>query len=352
MSGIKHSLIVGFKSDNDSEVYRGKSYIQKNACDDEVVICRNKIEINYERINAMPIEKVLDSPKSYIRMHLQRALGFYIGVFGEIPECKSVTYCVSGEKYELDKIVELAKKWSNYSIENVLKREACEKIFNGKRDENIPLYNAVSFYVKAQLTDYYHDSFRCAWSGLNALYTNMVGNAEASEETKLCRLTDFILCHDMSNSCEYVAKIDNDKFWNKLEWFYFLKNGFERHNFQKYYNDYFSKEAKRDAVLGEAIFSKLNSEVMTDKTKVDIEKLKEKADFYSKKKTEEKYIHFKDRVEFLVRKYCYFKRNRSMHAGQEYPLFIISEDSENYVEPILTKLLILAIKDIIEEKYV
>lgn len=351
MAGIKHSLVIEFDSDDDKEIFRGKSYIQKNICDDEVVICGNKIEIDYERNKEMAVEKVLDSPKSYIRMHLQRALGFYIAVLGQIPECKSVTYTVSGNKYKLKEIAALAKKWSDYKIDTCLKSEACEKVFNGKRDENIPLYNAVSYFVKAQLADYYHDSFRCAWSGLNALYTNMVENAEASEEVKLGKLGDFIMCHEMSNSCDYVAEIDNNKFWNKLEWFYFLENGFKKHGFQKYYNDYFSKNAKKDAVLGEALFSKLTSKVMTDKNKVDIERLKEKAKVYSKKKNEEKYIHYKDRVEFLVRKYCYFKRNRSMHAGQEYPLFIISEDSENYVEPILTKLLILAIKDIIEEKY-
>lgn len=351
MAAIKHSLVITLDEKNDNEVFRGTSYIQKNVRDDEVVIFENRIEINYERCSIMPVEKLLDSPKSYIRTHLQRALGFYIAVFGFVPEFKKAEYTAGDISCELEKITELSKKWKNYRIETLLSRDVCKKIFEGKRENNVPLYNAVSFFIKAQLTELSHDSFRSAWSSMNALYTNMVDNAEVSEESKLKKLEEFILNHEMKNSCEYVGTINDEKFWYKLEWFYFLKNGFARHNFQKYYNDYFSQKAKRDAVLGEVLSGKLSYEVMTEKNKVDMEKIKAKAELYSKEKDNDEYIHFKDRVEFLVRKYCYFKRNRSMHAGQEYPLFIISEESENYIEPILVKLLIYAIKDIIEEKY-
>ena len=65
-----------------------------------------------------------------------------------------------------------------------------------------------------------------------------------------------------------------------------------------------------------------------------------------KEKSTKKNNRPKDRLKFIVCRYCYMMRNKSFHAETIYPLFVISDDAETRIEKILTEVLLLTIKDL------
>lgn len=350
MGKISHSLTVSFRTDGDKEIYRGTSVARKGL-EDQVVIRESSITISFERAKQKIPEEVLDSSNSYIRLHLERALMYYLAVMGNIPECEGVTYKYGLEKTEkMEGTAEIVRQWKDFKVDYTLSPEVCGRMFRGSDGEPLSLVNPISFFLWSQLSDSPHEAFRAAWSSLNALYTNIRGEEEATEENKLKELSEFIKGHDMERACEFVMNIDNDRFWKDLRWYSFMDKNASQGRFIAFFEKHFAREAKRDALLGEVLYSKLFDKI-EDCQKLKTSARQKRADFFAGKKGSDKYCVPKNRLEFLVCLYCYYKRNKSIHAGDAYPLFIISEKSENYAEPVLTELLWNVITDIIEEKY-
>ena len=348
MGKISHSLTVSFRTDGDEELYRGTSFARKGI-EDQVVIKESSITISFERAKQKLPEEVLDSSMSYIRTHLERALMYYLAVKGNIPECDGVTYRYGfGKTESMEGTAEIIRQWKDFKVNYTLSPEACGRLFRGSDGELLSLVNPISFFLWSQLSDSPHEAFRAAWSSLNALYTNIAAK-DTQEEKKLRKLSEFIKGHDMERACGFVMDIDNDRFWKDLRWYGFMEKNASNWRFKTFFQEQYADEAKRDALLGDILYSRLFDKIEACQELKD--ESRDRADFFAGKKDSDKYCVPVNRVEFLVCFYCYYKRNKSVHAGDAYPLFIISEKSENYAEPVLTELLWNVISDIIEEKY-
>ena len=66
-----------------------------------------------------------------------------------------------------------------------------------------------------------------------------------------------------------------------------------------------------------------------------------------KKVVEERKVNYLARLKFLLCEYGYMLRNRNFHAAKAYPLFVIAEDAETQKEKILTKIILLTVKDVL-----
>ena len=334
MAKYSHSLSVKFDSEDDELIYSGVSFYNKNIVDD-IEIRKNAIIINFVRSSKMKTEMVLDSPKSNIRYHLQRTLCFYLAVIGNIPDVDSITFTCSGETVDIPH-ESFTGHWKNCDIDICLPVESAKVVFESENCKYF--YIMISHFLKSQLDHFSHDRFRSAWSTLNAVYTYMdsINNEDTyrSENNKLSTLMYIIDKNTMNYSVDRIKRLKNDDFWEHISWY----NAF--HDFsEKDFKSLISGSLYNDSELLGYICNHMrvfSEEIINDEESWAI--LKEKS---TKKNNRPK-----DRLKFIVCRYCYMMRNKSFHAETIYPLFVISDDAETRIEKILTEVLLLTIKDL------
>lgn len=335
MNKTKHILRVQFKSKNSAALYDGNSFVNKRISD-KILIKRNKIDIIFYRSKKMQVSEVLDSPKSIIRMHLQKCLCFFLAVTGEIPDVRAVTYICDTEKYPIEH-EKFTQTWKNCYADIMLSKEYARIIFD--RGDGQKFYVMLTYFLKAQLDYFSHDRFRAAWSALNALYNYIAeceGEENAKEWKKLKILMQIIITEPTENALSKIVDLDKS-FWKSISWYHLLTHedkGKIKERFCDCYDDRALLEQIKKNVSG--IAQRVNREDINDDLLNELER-KIKMNIYNPV----------DRLKFIIRKECYSRRNRSFHAEKPYPLFVISNDTETYHENMLTEIVLLTFKDLL-----
>ena len=167
MSVCNHKLEVLFDTDKNNVIYDGIIYHSKQTTDN-VTISQNSIAIGFDRSSKKKKEEILDSPRSIIRYHLQKALCFYLVTQGELPPVKDLVYTCGKETVSIQH-EHFTCHWNNCKVSITLPVENAKVIFESEKGK--PFYVIITHFLKAQLDHFSHDCFRSAWSTLNAFYT-------------------------------------------------------------------------------------------------------------------------------------------------------------------------------------
>lgn len=333
MPRYKQSLAVEFDTTDDTPLYAGICYYRNNLSDN-IEIRRSGIVISFERSKKDKPGELLNTQNSIIRYYLQKALCFYLAVEGFIPKVSAITFTCN------DKIVPIEHEsfthhWEDCRADICLDPKAAGIIFES--DKGKPFYIMMTHFLKAQLDNFSHDRFRSAWSSLNCLYTyidyNCTRETNRNETQKLITLSKTINENVMPDSMNIVEQLDTEEFWKKLKWYNFFSEYKDGELERLSTGSYTDSMLLRLYCGHRAVFSKTIQS--NDKAWDKIEKNAEK-----------NISAPKDRLKFLICKYCYHVRNKSFHAEKAYPLFIISEDAETRIEKELTHIILLTIKDL------
>lgn len=333
MNKTKHILCVQFKSKNLAALCDGNSFVNKRISD-KILIKGNKIDIIFYRSKKVQVSEVLDSPKSIIRMHLQKCLCFFLAVTGEIPDVRAMTYICGTEEFKIEH-EEFTQTWKNCYAKISLPADYARIIFD--RGDGQKFYVMLTYFLKAQLDYFSHDRFRAAWSALNAMYSYLAENKSKNpnESEKLRNLMRIIDNEPMENALETVKALDND-FWKSVDWYYLLIQK-DKGKIKEYYCDCYN-----DKLILELVKKYAWGFSQKDKLKELNEALMNELD----RKIKMNIYNPVDRLKFIIRKECYSRRNRSFHAEKPYPLFVISNGTETHFENILTEIILLTFKDL------
>ena len=333
MPRYKQSLTVAFDTTDDTPLYSGICYYRNNLSDN-IEIRRSDIFISFERSKKDKPGELLNTQNSIIRYYLQKALCFYLAVEGYIPKVSAITFTCNDKTVPMEH-ESFTHHWEDCRADICLDPKAAGIIFES--DKGKPFYIMMTHFLKAQLDNFSHDRFRSAWSSLNCLYTYIdrdpAYKKKRQEWKKLETLSSAIDENEMSCSMEKISEFDMDSFWKKLNW-YNIFSAYNEDELNRLAKDFYTDSMLLKLYCGHrAVFSeKIQS---NDKAWDKIEKNAEK-NIYAPK----------DRLKFLICKYCYHVRNKSFHAEKAYPLFIISEDAETRIEKELTQIILLTIKDL------
>ena len=332
MPRYKQSLTVAFDTTDDTPLYSGICYYRNNLSDN-IEIRRSGIFISFERSKKDKPGELLNTQNSIIRYYLQKALCLYLAVEGYIPKVSAITFTCNDKTVPIEH-ESFTHHWEDCRADICLDPKAAGIIFES--DKGKPFYIMMTHFLKAQLDNFSHDRFRSAWSSLNCLYTYidaLDNEGYRSEEKKLTTLANTMTDNTMPDSIKRVESLDTESFWKKLNW-YNIFNSYSNKEFNRLVSG-----AYEDSFLLELIChyrDVFKAEIKSNDK--DWKKIEEKA---------EKNIYApKDRLKFLICKYCYHVRNKSFHAERAYPLFIISEDTETRIEKELTQIILLTIKDL------
>ena len=334
MPRYKQSLTVEFNTPDDAPLYSGICYYRKNLSDN-IEIRRSGIVVNFERSKKDKPGELLNTQNSIIRYYLQKALCFYLAVGGCIPKVNAITFTCNDKTVPIEH-ESFTHHWEDCRVDICLDPKAAGIIFES--DKGKPFYIMMTHFLKAQLDNFSHDRFRSAWSSLNCLYTYidaLDNEGYRSEEKKLTTLANTMTDNTMPDSIKRVESLDTETFWKKLNWY----NVFNSYS-NKEFNRVVSGAYKDSFLIGLICHYRdvFKAEIKSNDN--DWKKIEEKA---------EKNISApKDRLKFLICKYCYHVRNKSFHAEKAYPLFIISEDAETRIEKELTQIILLTIKDLFD----
>lgn len=351
---MEHYLEVVFKKKETEVLYDGASYLRENLSD-QLYISDRKIRIFFSRSKKMPLKDVLDSSNSLIRYQLQRALCFYLAVQGTIPDVSSITFFDGIRKHPIAH-ESFTDTWKNCNLDILLPKEAVSAVFS-ERDKGKRVFVVLTYFIKAQLDLFSHDRFRAAWSGINGIYRTFCSNDKEKEYLQIRKLGESIVQFEMKNSQELVSSLSAG-FWDHLEWYAFVHS---RTGDRPYY--FLDKENKyhySDSVVLERLLLAYKSAYRDEERTIKKDPKKTKNEYSeltqyvndTQAVIDRHIIDYKEQIRFLVCKYCYMRRNRSFHAEKAYPVFVISKDTETGSEQILTRLLLLVIKDfLISDEY-
>ena len=337
MAKYKHKLEVLFACNNSDTIYDGIIYHSKKVID-HVTVKTDTIIIEFERSSKKKKEEILDSPKSNIREHLQKALCFYLATQGTIPDVKDIVYTCGDNAVSMPH-EHFAATWKNCDITITLPVENAGVIFKHyDNSEEKVFYAVITHFLKAQLDNFSHDRFRSAWSTLNALYTyidDLSNDGYRSEEEKISTLRSVIDNNDMFSAVSLINELGNSDFWERLSWY---------HEFnvltEKQMRKLFSGGVYNDTELLKCFYKYLCGIQKLEEAHPDLCR-----EFEAKIK-KRKIIRPKDKLKFIVCKYCYDKRNVSYHAQIPYPVFVISDEAETSIEQVLTEIVLLTVKDL------
>ena len=364
----KHTYILSltFLSDRNDKLYEGDSWYNK-IINDHLYIGMDRIEITFSRSSKIS-QEYMYTPSSPVRYQLYRAACFYLAVIGSLPQVQSIDLSIGDRIISLDP-EQLTAHWENCKIEDTLDIDIAAKCF---LEDGKYCYIIMTYFLKAQLDTFPHDSFRAAWSGINGLYNylyhkkkhldrNSDGDSDqARESDKIKALKEYIRNHKLTNAENYARKLPDD-FWTQIQWYNYgqkktiakMKDEFDdniyrdRIIYQKLVN-YICSVYKRSADQKEASASSLDETAQNKKTGQEIvTEIRKTAEHKLRKKT----IDGNERIRFLVCDYCYMLRNRSFHALKPYPVFSMFGNEHTGAESMLTKLMILTIADLLPYIY-
>jgi len=329
---VDYKLEILFNNDNDDILYEGISYIKKNLSD-TLKVTENSIILSFSRSKTFRISELFNTPSSLVRYGIQRALCFYLSIVGNIPDVKSIHFINPKNKIGIEHS-ELTRDWQNCNIDICLPKEVCSIIFTSHKKAKA-VYIALTYFLKAQLACFSNDCFRAAWSGLNSIYNWYKNNDGDSERKLIDRFADILKDMQLCNTISFLKGFDY-KIWHKIEWHNFINS-----QLGKKVTQLLSPNKYPDfIVLSQLLFyyKKENFDILDAEKQV-------------KNIIKNKELNYKVQLKFLLCKYCYFQRNRYFHAGKAYPLFVLSNDHETKMENVLTKVLLLTIKDFLTEEF-
>lgn len=333
MPRYKQSLAVEFDTPDDAPLYSGICYYRKNLSDN-IEIRRSGIVVNFERSKKDKPGELLNTQNSIIRYYLQKALCFYLAVVGCIPKVSAITFTCNDKTVPIEH-ESFTHHWEDCRADICLDPKAAGIIFES--DKGKPFYIMMTHFLKAQLDNFSHDRFRSAWSSLNCLYTyidyDYTKETNRNETQKLITLSKTINENVLPDLMNIVEQLDIEEFWKKLKWYNF---------FSEY------KDGELERLATGSYTDSMLLRLYCGHRAVFSEKIQSNDKAWDKiEKNAEKNISApKDRLKFLICKYCYHVRNKSFHAEKAYPLFIISEDTETRIEKELTQIILLTIKDL------
>ena len=330
----EYYLEIEFDNNNDTVIYEGNSYISSNHTADMVSLKYSGIRISFTRTYKKKWEDFRDQKNGYVMNHLKKALCCYMLAKGSIPECRAAVFAAEDSEQELYDLKNKLNDQSGGKLDIKLRRPDFSRVFTGDTEERKALYNSMTFFIHSQLSgNSPHDSMRAAWSSLNALYTEI--HRTGKEQDKLDELWEYIPQLNMNKTTEYIIGFD-DSVWNSLDWEKYVENGISNNDrkakFKRLLDGLFAEQTDFDSLLGGLLFAAAKEkfpDLVNNCTASNVKK----------------------RIAFMVCRYCYFKRNMSMHAGMPYPLYVFSEKEESRTENILVKILNYTVRDILTERY-
>ena len=327
-------LQIEFETDKRAIHYDGSVYVKKNLSD-AVLVADNLICISFARKQPAKPSDLLDSPNSIIRGELQKALCFYLGVCGQIPPVRSVLYSRGKQQHKID-YEHFTNTWKNCEIDYPLLKDDASCIFSDQKLASKRYIN-LTYYLKAQLSKFSNDRFRSAWSGINSFF-----ETEGCESNKIEKFRKSLAESNLLFSTRLISTLP-DSFWDELDWYSYIKKNI------KNMNSICSWNHISDSWLLEKMLVHLeayrNRFAEQNIQMPDVSMLRRQLT----KKIEQKTVDYKARLIFLICDYCYFLRNRSFHAGVPYPVFVISQKAETEGEKKLTELLIVLMKDLMQQ---
>ncbi len=327
---MDYELILKFDSKQGDYVYIGESYYKKNLID-RLSVSPNEIRLSFTRKKKVDAQTFLYTANSVYRYELQRALSFYLVVFGSFPCVKEmVLQCADGP--EMIEHESFSDTWRNCNLKCMLPADVAKDIFINKSYSK-KLYIAITYFIKAQLDKFSNDCFRAAWSGFNALYRND-NHSDERERDALEKICKKIRGLNMPTALREIEKLDKE-FIKSLDWYSFIRNNTK----QDIYNKLLDANFTKDSTLLKEMVSRYEA------AGIDVSEYKRKLQNTVAKNNKDS----KGVLRFLTCYYCYTIRNRYFHAGKAYPLFIISKENENKTEEALTRILLATIKDLIME---
>jgi len=368
-----YQLIVELAEKDKSLLYQGISYMHdrvkrvRSHTQDTLEICRHKITLSFVRSRIDP-ETVLFTQKSNIRYQLQRALCFYLAVAGYMPKVKRIYITAYTEmpqnhheklpggkkkmwKQEIEDI-SFAAKWQQYRLDECIPADVAEYIFTDGPGAKA-VYDGMTYFEAAQqyeLRDL-RDCYRAAWSCLNALYT-YIGGADKHEQDKLIELGKLLGSESFADARRYVEELPQDRFWDRLEWYQAAcARDFRTKDdsIPKVYDDIL--RLKQDSMLVSKYDQLLCKIKRPDADQQKFEKDRKKHLRDIRRVIEADQSDIETRLRFLICRYCYMLRNKSMHAEKAYPMFMITgpDYESDAIEPKLIRVMLLTAVGLMRE---
>ena len=356
----KHTYVLSlaFSTDKKDKLYEGDSWYNKTITD-HISITKDRIEIDFSRSSKISPDYMYTS-SSPVRYQLYRAACFYLAVVGSLPPVQSIDLSMGNSIISLDP-EQLTSHWENCKIEDTLSIDIASKCF---LDDGKYCHIVMTYFLKAQLDPFPHDSFRAAWSGINALYNYLYHKKKAPnkdhESNKIRSLKEYIRNHTLTNAESYASKLPND-FWTQIQWYNYSQketiSKIEKNLINNTYRDkvIYQKLANYVCAIYERDSHQISPTASSPhEANYDNRTSQEKAETIRRKAEKvicKKTIDGNERVRFLVCDYCYMLRNRSFHALKPYPVFSMFNNDTTSAESMLTKLMILTISDLLPYIY-
>lgn len=165
---FQYSLIISFFIGDGETIYSGP--IQSNkSIEEKLEVNSDNICLSFKRAKQQTVESRLLSSGSILRPCLQKAMCFYTGVKGEVPQVKEIYAIENGKRVEIvDK--SFLQNWAHGRCNRQFPVYILTPIFF-VNDKGKAVYVALSYWLKAQLSELTNDKFRFFWSGYNTIYS-------------------------------------------------------------------------------------------------------------------------------------------------------------------------------------
>ena len=325
---MNYRLEVIFRKKQTKILYQGISYLRKNLSD-ELLITDKMIRLEFKRTEKLDETKFLETPNSLIRYELQRALVFYLAVTGMFPPVSKVLLWKGETPYQIEH-KHFTNTWRQCGIDICIPETVCGRIFaNDEKAKHI--YIAITYFLKAQLVLFSNDAFRSAWSGFNAIYRIFRSSDDEADKKQLKRFVKLLNKLTAKGAISEVKMLDRE-FWETLEWYQFVERNYDRSKWKFLQgNEYI------DYIIIQPLLKLSLKKGFDDQHRIH----------HLENVIEKEHTDYLVRLQFLLCEYCYMLRNRSFHAAKAYPIFVIADDAETRNEKILTRIILLTIKDIL-----
>ncbi len=338
---MQYNLIINFKTPKNKLLYSGVSFYNKNLID-QIMITGKKIELIFQRTRIKFDEDLIKSPRSNLRYQLHRALCYYLAINGEIPSVLDITLKSENQSLNLETSL-ITEDWANCRCDTLFESSDLNCIFQDQ-EYSKPIYIALTYWLKSELSLFENDRFRALWSGFNALYKEIHPKERPKnnecEQLKYFK-NEFMKQRHFEKSTDYLEGFVKEEFWNTLEWFNFIRSKSLRYLFDiKKDNliDFLDHHPDKKLLL---IFTHHLSGIEKGNENI-LAQMTARKQYIAQCSTD-----YFSQLKFLLANYIYFMRNNYFHASKAYPLFNFGDNgSEN--EKIICNILKLSVCETIK----
>ncbi len=312
---------------------------------DLVIIGKNLISIECERIRPVCLKGVFDNYNSFVYNQISKALAFYMCSQQKAADIESIKIIEkkndkkTGNKKLLTEGIQPRKFYSNF--QGTFDVSLLQEIFL-ENPKSKSLFKAVTYFLRSKTKQDVFDRFESLWKGYNGLYKVIASQTNDFECHKALR--EFILKNPNAtkNTQRKISAFTAQDIRNVMRWREFVLNDFETIKQAKSFHDFVLRY--KDHRIMEVIEKILPYRISM------LENLSPPLDGSVKTHINQQinagYIDDAEVVALICIKYMYFVRNKSVH-GERIDRIVGTDNKETKEVTWLCELLESLIIDLI-----